>query len=105
MSRLEQLLQFVKEEPEDPFNIYAVAMEYLKLESEKAIPFLEKLVNQHAGYVPTYYTYAKLLQARKNYVRAKQLFETGIAVATNANDAKAIAELRNALSELEFDME
>jgi uncharacterized protein HemY len=105
MSRLEQLLQFVKEEPEDPFNIYAVAMEYLKLDSEKAIPFLEKLVNQHAAYVPTYYTYAKLLHSRKSYPKAKQLFEAGIAIATKANDTKAVAELRNALSELEFEME
>jgi tetratricopeptide (TPR) repeat protein len=105
MSRLEQLLRFVEEDPGDPFNIYAVAIEYLKLDASKAIPFFSALLKDHPGYVPTYYTYGKLLQQTKEYGEAKKIFETGIEKARAKNDLKAVGELRNALSELAFDME
>jgi tetratricopeptide (TPR) repeat protein len=105
MTRLEQLLRFAKEEPDDPFNIYAVAIEYLKLDSEKAIPFFETLLKNHAAYVPTYYTFGKLLQQQKKYQLSRTIFENGIERATTSQDNKAVQELRNALSELEFEME
>jgi tetratricopeptide (TPR) repeat protein len=102
---LEQLLQFVHEEPEDPFNLYAVAVEYLKLDSSKALPFFDILVSDHPDYVPTYYTFGKFLQQRGELKKAKLVYEAGIEKATKKNDIKAIGELRNALSELEFEME
>lgn len=105
MSRLEQLLRFAQEEPMDPFNIYAVAIEYLKLDSAKALPFLETLVKNHPDYLPTYYTFGKMLQQEKDFSRAKELFEKGIEKGTVSKDVKAVGELRNALSELAFEME
>ena len=105
MSRLEQLLRFVEEDPSDPFNTYAVAVEYLKLDSEKAAVFFETLLREHPFYVPTYYTYGKLLQGDGTHQRAKDVFEKGVSVALKAGDQKAIGELQNALSELAFEME
>jgi uncharacterized protein HemY len=105
MSRLEQLLRFAQEEPQDPFNIYAVAMEYLKLDSSKAIPFFETLITNHPDYVPTYYTYGKLLQQEKNFAKARKIFESGIEKGKLASNVKAVSELKNALSELAFEME
>lgn len=103
MSRLEQLLRFAEEEPGDPFNIYAVAIEYLKLNDEKATDFFETLLREHPSYVPTYYTFGKLMQERKDFERARLLFQQGIAM--SGQDQKAKAELSNALSEVEFEME
>ena len=105
MSRLEQLLRFVKEEPGDPFNLYAVAMEYLKLDSEKAVPFFESLVKDHPHYLPTYYTFGKLMQQRKDFDVARSLLEKGIEIANSSRDVKAAGELRNALAELEFELD
>ena len=105
MSRLEQLLHFAREEPSDPFNLYAVALEYLKLDSSRAAEFFESLIRDYPDYVPTYYTFGKLLQAENNLSRARGIFEAGIIKATDARDLKAAAELRNALAELLFDME
>jgi hypothetical protein len=105
MSRLEQLLRFLEEEPNDPFNIYAVAIEYLRLDSGKAVPFFETLVAKHPFYIPTYYTFGKLLQQQKTFPRAREIFNCGIEKARAAKDVKALGELQNALSELEFEIE
>ena len=105
MTRLEQLLRFAQEEPNDPFNVYAVAIEYLKLDSAKALPFFETLVKDHPDYLPTYYTFGKLLQQEKDFFRAKELFEKGIEQGTASQNMKAVGELKNALSELAFEME
>ncbi len=105
MSRLEQLLRYAREEPNDPFNLYAVALEYLKLDSLKAAEFFETLLKDHPNYVATYYTYGKLLHGENHFSRAREIFESGIIRATEKGDAKAIGELKNALSELDFDME
>jgi hypothetical protein len=105
MTRLEQLLRFAEEEPNDPFNIYAVAIEYLKLDSEKAVPFFETLLKNHAAYVPTYYTFGKLLQQQKKFELSRSVFQNGIEKAAASHDNKAVQELKNALSELEFEME
>jgi tetratricopeptide (TPR) repeat protein len=103
MGRIDQLLTFVQEDPSDPFNVYAVAIEYLKLDTAKAIEFFEVLISEHGDYVPTYYTYGKLLQERKDFSKAKTIFQTGIEKASKKNDHKTVSELRNALSMLEFE--
>ena len=36
-SRIEQLKQFAKEDPNDPFNKYALALEYQKTDARKGI--------------------------------------------------------------------
>jgi tetratricopeptide (TPR) repeat protein len=105
MTRLEQLLRFAQDEPNDPFNIYAVAIEYLKLDSAKALSFFETLVKDHPEYLPTYYTFGKMLQQEKDFARAKQLFEKGIEQGVASKNMKAVGELKNALSELTFEME
>ena len=105
MSRLEQLLRFAQEEPGDAFNIYAVAMEYLKLDSSKPIPFFETLLKEHPDYIATYYTYGKLLQHEKDFPKARDVFERGIEKAAAVQNAKVIGELKSAMSELEFEMD
>ena len=39
MDRLGQLKQFVAEEPDDPFNAYALALEYLKTDPKESVHF------------------------------------------------------------------
>ncbi len=100
---LEQLKKFVADDPEDPFNHYALALEYLKGDTDAACRIFEQLVEQHGNYVPTYYHLGKLyldLQRRDDAVR---MFERGIAVARNANDMKAVRELEAARLEALYD--
>ena len=53
MNRLEQLRQFAAEEPHDPFNHYALALEYLKTNPREAENLFEQLLQQHPEYLPT----------------------------------------------------
>ena len=63
-NRLEKLLEFIKNEPGDPFLKYALATEYLRIgETDNALTYYEDLVTQHPDYTGTYYHLGKLYEA------------------------------------------
>ncbi len=103
MSRLEILLKHLQEDPNDPFNIYAVAMEYTKTDIDKAVKFLLLLMHEHEDYLPTYYHLGKLKHQLGNTEAAKRVFTKGIEKAEKAGEYKTLRELKNALAEVEFD--
>ncbi len=50
-NRLEQLLKFFEQEPNDPFLQYALATEYLRNNKlEMALFYYERLINNHQNY-------------------------------------------------------
>lgn len=102
-SRLEILLQYYKEEPHDPFNVYALAMEYISSDTGKALSLFEELLSQHEQYVPTYYHAAKLYTELNEREKAISTFEKGIAIAKKMNDNKAARELKSAYDEFMFE--
>jgi tetratricopeptide (TPR) repeat protein len=102
MSRLHQLLKFLEEEPNDPFNIYALALEYQKIDPEKALTFFQLLMEEHADYVATYYHFGKLHEELGNKEEAIKILETGIEKARLCQDYKALRELQNALGEIQY---
>lgn len=101
-NRLNQLLEYYREDPHDPFNIYGLALEYLKHDPAKAKEFFDLLLQQHEDYVPTYYHAAKLYQELAQTEKAAQLYEKGITIARKHNDLKAARELQSAYDELMF---
>ncbi len=101
-TRLDTLLQFYKDDPADPFNIYALAIEYQKSDVSRAQEYFEILLNQHPDYVPTYYHAAKLFQEAGDIERASKVYEKGIAAAKAKNDMKAARELKSAYDEMMF---
>ncbi|HWA33297.1 MAG TPA: tetratricopeptide repeat protein [Cyclobacteriaceae bacterium] len=103
MNRLEQLRQFAKEEPEDPFNLYALALEYLKSDQKEALNIFKRLLEKFPEYLPTYYPYAQLLAETKERKLAENVFEAGIEVAKKLNDLKTIRELQAAYNDLRYE--
>lgn len=101
-TRLDILLKFYDDDPSDPFNIYALAIEYQKSDLPKARQYFEKLLNEHPHYVPTYYHAAKLYQETGDTDRAINTYEKGMEVAKSQNDSKAARELKSAYDELMF---
>jgi lipoprotein NlpI len=101
-TRLDILLQFYNDDPNDPFNSYALAIEYLKSDFTKAQHYFEKLLSEHEYYVPTYYHAAKLYQDLGEVDKAMSVYEKGIAVAKSQNDTKAAKELKSAYDEMMF---
>lgn len=98
--RVEQLIQFVKDDPEDPFNHYALALEYCKTDEMHALKIFETLIKNHRQYIPTYYQLAKLYDHTGQKEKAIQTFNDGIAIAREQRDLKTLRELTAALEEL-----
>ncbi len=101
--RIIQLQKFYEEDPGDPFNLYALALEYLKYDPAKARILFVRLLEIHDGYLPTYYHAAKLFQETGDKEKAIAVYESGIALAKKLNDTKTLRELKSAYDELMFD--
>ncbi|MBC7390947.1 MAG: tetratricopeptide repeat protein [Opitutaceae bacterium] len=99
-TRIELLKQYIIEEPNDPFNIYALANEYLTEQPQTALEYFEKLLKNYPDYLGTYYQAGKLYAAFGQTQKAKATFESGIALALRQTNAKTLNELRSALNEI-----
>jgi predicted Zn-dependent protease len=104
MDRLAQLRQFVKDEPNDPFNRYALALEVLKADAEEARQLFEQLVGSFPQYLPTYYPYAQLLVERKETEKAEEIFNLGIERSRAAGDLKTLREIQALYNDWKYDM-
>ena len=97
MSRVPQLLEFLKDAPQDTFLRYALALEYIKAgQPEEALTWFEGLVASHPEYIGTYYHLAKLYIKLGQGANADKCYADGIAMAKTINDQHALAELQNA---------
>jgi Tfp pilus assembly protein PilF len=102
MSRIDQLEAFLAEDPTDPFNHYALALEYLKADTTRALQQFEYLLKEHPSYLPTYYPFAHLLIEMKHPDRGEQVFLLGVDQARRANDSKTLRELQAAYNDWLF---
>ena len=93
--RLKILLEYLAEEPNEPFNVYAVAMEYMNTDAKKALVYLQELLEKHPNYLPSYYHAANLM-AELEMEQAQEVFEKGIALAKQQGNEKAARELKSA---------
>ncbi len=80
MNRLNQLLEFLEKEPNDTFLLYALATEYLKTDTQKALQYYENLLQNHSNYIATYYHAAELYADLEKYEKANQAYLKGIEV-------------------------
>jgi tetratricopeptide (TPR) repeat protein len=94
--RLSQLEKFYHEDPNDPFNIYGLALEYRKRDHQKAREFFSTLLRDHPAYIPTYYHAGSLWSEMGDTEGAKKIYENGIAQCLKSNDVKSLRELRAA---------
>lgn len=99
LSRLEQLLEFYKEDPNDPFNIYALANEYKSLDMEMALKYFEILVKEHPDYLATYYHLAQIYRDNDENELARITYEKGIEKASKTSEHLLLRELKNAYNE------
>ena len=104
MDRLKQLQKFVTEEPLDPFNLYALALEYLKIDPMEAGRLFDNLMTIHPNYLPTYYPYAQLLIERKEKEKAESVFQKGMETAKAQHDLKALKEIQAAYADWKYEM-
>ena len=98
--RLILLKQFVEEEPEDPFNWYALALEETKQNPKKATELFEYVLKKHPEYLPVYYHAGNLYLSLGNEERAKDILLLGVNLAKLNGEQKAMGELITLLDDL-----
>lgn len=101
--RIDQLKRFLEEDPNDPFNWYALALEYVKTDPQEAVRLFTKLLTEYKSYIPTYYQAGQLYLALDDPDTAADIWRTGIAEARAQQDHKAAGELQTVLDELLFE--
>ena len=102
-SRLEQLEDFYREDPNDPFIIYCLATEYWKSDINKALFYFEGLLKWHPYYVGTYYHAAKLYEELNRREDAEKTYLAGIEIAKEAGNNKLMNELQAAYTNFQFE--
>lgn len=101
-SRLDELLDKYDENPMDADIIYSIVKEYLKQNmDDEAEEFLKDLLKKDPKYVQAYITYGNLKENNNEIEDAEYYYRTGLKVAKELNDTKAVRALEDYLDELE----
>lgn len=103
LNRLQALTQFCEEEPQNPFNWYALALEYQSTDPAHTGSLFDQLLTEHESYLPTYYPAAHFFAAQNKLDKAGQIFESGIKLAKEQQELKAVKELSSAFEMFKFE--
>jgi Tfp pilus assembly protein PilF len=101
MEKIEKLKSFLEKSPDEPFLKHALALEYIKIGSEREARalFLEILTRDPA-YIGTYYHLGRLMERAGETENARTWYEKGMAAAKKAGDLHAYGELQAAYEDL-----
>lgn len=100
-NRIKLLEQYIQEDPSDPFNHYALALELASEDQDRAIAILLTLIKENPEYLPAYYQAALILLDQNRIEETKIVLSQGIKVANRQNEHKTIKELRQLQEELD----
>lgn len=101
--RIEKLIAFLNDAPNDCFLNHAIALEYVKEEDDdNALTHFEKNLEFDANYVPTYYHLGKLFERANDPDSAVAIYAKGMERARAAGDTHTYSELQNAHEELVY---
>ncbi len=102
-TRLEKLLEFQRQQPDDLFLKYALAMEYLGIKNmARAFLLFNEVIEKDVHYVAAYYQLGKILEHKGEETAAIRMFEIGLAEAKLKKDFKTVNEFKTAIEELSF---
>ncbi len=100
--RIQQIQEMLKNEPNDSFLNYALAIEYAKLNDiKKAIEIIEVLLQRDENYLGAYYQLGHYYEQTEQPEAAISTYNKGIAIAKQQNNKKTLGELNEALWMLE----
>ena len=100
-SRIEQLQGFLKDDINDSFLKYALALEYVRLkENDTARDCFLKLIKDDENYIASYYQLGKLYESLNEVVKAMGIYKNGIEIAKKIENKKTLLELKEAYNML-----
>jgi len=101
LSRIEALLGFIQQKPQDPFPRYALALEYKnggRLDEARAT--FDALMSAHPDYTAAYLHAGNTLLALGLRDDARAVYQRGVEACVRRGDAHARGELEGALASL-----
>ena len=99
--RLKLLEEFYRNDPNDPFNLYALALEFQANDNFRAANLFETLLKDFPDYLPTYYQAVDFFSNQNEIQKAMEIAKKGIEKARAANELKTLGEIRSLLEALE----
>jgi hypothetical protein len=96
LNRVELLKNFLSEDPNDPFNHYALAIELLKTAPSESHKIFLKLLHDFPDYLATYYHAAALFIMFDENDLAEKTYLAGIELAQKTGKEKTLKELKGA---------
>ena len=100
--RMLQLREMLRNQPDDPFLLYGLAMEFKKADQpDLAIQHFDEVVRRDPNYCYAYYQRAQVHEARGDVEAARQSLREGLDAADRSGDTHARSEIEAALSLLE----
>jgi len=92
--RITQLKALLKQEPDDPFCLYSIAMEYLKAgDRESAAAYFDRTIEVDPSYCYAYYHKARAQKQGGDVEAARATLRIGLERARTCGDQKAESEL------------
>jgi tetratricopeptide (TPR) repeat protein len=100
-SRIDALLGFIQQKPQDPFPRYALALEYKNAgRLDEARATFDALMSAHPDYTAAYLHAGNTLLALGLRDDARAVYQRGVEVCVRRGDAHARGELEGALASL-----
>jgi predicted Zn-dependent protease len=101
-TRLEQIRAHLRDDPDDPFLLYGLAMEYLSVDDPNAaVTAFRDLMTRKPDYLPTYLMLGQTLQRLDRSAEAADVLRHGTVVAKAAGNDHALSEIQGLLAMVE----
>lgn len=105
-SKIRKLAGYIKKNPNDSFSKFALALEFLKEDQgNKARILFEDIQENDPEYDGVYYHLGKLYEMSGRRQDALDTYKRGIEIAANNKHKRNVSELKEALAELEIEMQ
>jgi tetratricopeptide (TPR) repeat protein len=99
--KLPKLQAMLEKQPNDPFLLYGIALEYKKTNAPaRAIEFLDRCIAADQNYCYAYFQRGQVCEMAGDTDAARKSYEDGIVAAKRAGDAHAQGEIEGALQML-----
>lgn len=89
------------EDPNDPFNYYALALEYQQTNPLRAGELFDKLLDDHPDYLPCYYIAGTFFTSQKMEEKGLGILKKGLVLAKLQKNFATERELQAAIQAIE----
>lgn len=99
--RIDMLEKAIAEDPSDPFNHYALALEFQQTDPDKSAALFDEILTNHPDYQPVYYMAGTFYADIGQQAKAHEILTKGVELAKSNSDYKTMRELLSTIQNME----